>query len=431
MDRITTGRRANRPDAGAARAAEWALAFLVVLAALRMAALALTTGFLPYPFEADPNNTFMDFFSTAYWAHRRGAYTEWWSVYPPLPFDFVRLWTRPACYVSSPEGARTCDSAALWPVAFAGVLDAVLAAVLFRATDRSTWGPRAIAFACSLPLLASLELGNLILFAFAPFALAESGVIGGRAQRAGLLALAVNFKPYLLIAGLSRLANRRWNWILAFAVSGLAIYFVTWALLPEATPWRLLADIRRYAGGMGRVYGDANHIDALAASSGQIWNRAMQPLIRLGLGAAAVAVALAALTPNAAPTRTLTLLILTVLPGEAALHTQGFSEDYTRLFILFLVFLEPWNGRGRAIMLICAYLSALPFDWLIGPTIGAVVRDWRTGAPDMIRFGLSVGQFVRPTLNLVIQVILTREVVLKAVSARRQAAATAVAGTRP
>lgn len=425
---MTTGRPAEAGDAQAARWVEWALATIVVVAAARMAGFGLRHGFLPYPFEANPNNTFMDFFSTAYWSHRTGAYTVWWSVYPPLSFDLVRSWTRPACYLASPEAARSCDAGALWPVVIACAADAVLAACLFRRADRTTWIPRSVAFACSLPLLASLELGNLILFAFAPFALAESGAIRGRTLRAGLLALAVNFKPYLLIAGISRLVNRRWLWIVAFAAVGLGVYLATWALLPEASPWNLLADVGHYAGGMGQVYGDANHIDFLAARSGHAWSLGMQPLVRLGLGAAAGAVLLAAATPNAAPTRMLTLLILTILPGEAALHTQGFSEDYTRLFILFLVFLEPWDGRSRAIMLICAYLGAVPFDWLIGPTVDTVVRDWRSGGADTITFGLSVGQFARPLLNLIIQAVLTREVVVRALAARNAMRAPAVAG---
>src|SRR5436305_7091839 len=69
----------------------------------------IVDGKLPQPFVFDINDTFMDWFNTAYYAHNRGAYDTWQSVYPPLSFVFMRAFGIPACYANNPANARDCD----------------------------------------------------------------------------------------------------------------------------------------------------------------------------------------------------------------------------------------------------------------------------------------------------------------------------------
>ena len=71
--------------------------------------------YLPQPFVWDPQDTFMDFFNVAYWAHREDMYTVWRAVYPPLSFVLAGAVSSPSCYdyrgayVMSWYVGRDCD----------------------------------------------------------------------------------------------------------------------------------------------------------------------------------------------------------------------------------------------------------------------------------------------------------------------------------
>jgi hypothetical protein len=64
--------------------------------------------YLPQPFVFDTFDTFMDWFNTAEYAHQPGAYDIWHSIYLPLSFVFLRIFTLNECY-GGPFNARNCD----------------------------------------------------------------------------------------------------------------------------------------------------------------------------------------------------------------------------------------------------------------------------------------------------------------------------------
>ena len=88
---------------------ELLLALAVVASVVSTAMAFRATGYLPQPFVFDTNDTFMDWFNTAFWANRPGAYDVWRSIYPPLSFVFLDLFSLPGCYLQSPFHARDCD----------------------------------------------------------------------------------------------------------------------------------------------------------------------------------------------------------------------------------------------------------------------------------------------------------------------------------
>ena len=94
------------------RAGLWLEAALALLVAASLGAALLFfggNGYLPQPFVFDTNDTFMDWFNTAYWANNPGAFSVWRTIYPPLSFAFLDLTTLPGCYLYSPFYARDCD----------------------------------------------------------------------------------------------------------------------------------------------------------------------------------------------------------------------------------------------------------------------------------------------------------------------------------
>ena len=69
-----------------------------------------TNGYLPPPYFYEPSGTFMDYSAPATFAHHRGAYDTFATIYPPLSFLFLKLTSWGPCYsMDVNESARDCD----------------------------------------------------------------------------------------------------------------------------------------------------------------------------------------------------------------------------------------------------------------------------------------------------------------------------------
>jgi hypothetical protein len=72
------------------------LSILLFLALLNLAyniIFFINNSYLPAPFFYDKSDTFMDFYNPLLWANQDGIYTDWKSVYPPLNFIILRIYT--------------------------------------------------------------------------------------------------------------------------------------------------------------------------------------------------------------------------------------------------------------------------------------------------------------------------------------------------
>ena len=172
-------------------------------------ALAVTVGFgclvrfflvehyLPAPFVFDTNDTFMDWFNTAYWAHNPGAYTVWKTIYFPIAFIITGLFADPRCYANGPFDARACDVVGIGFIVVTYVVAVVLSALAFYRNDRRTAPMRTIAIAIGGSLLFAVERGNLILQAYVAFVLVFGQILRSRAAVAWTVGFLVNMKVYL------------------------------------------------------------------------------------------------------------------------------------------------------------------------------------------------------------------------------------------
>jgi hypothetical protein len=103
----------NEPRKGLA--AEWFMAGLVVLVALRGVVYFAINGYLPEPFFYESSDTWMDWFNTAWWAHNKGIYDSWASIYPPISFVILRVLGISHCYASPAAGpSRGCATGWAW-----------------------------------------------------------------------------------------------------------------------------------------------------------------------------------------------------------------------------------------------------------------------------------------------------------------------------
>jgi len=397
------------------RRTEIVLCALIGLSVAVVGVRAAADGYLPQPFYYLKSDTLMDWFNTAYWAQRPDAYQRWGAIYPPVSLDFLQLVSLHGCYRRDALIGRACDwlgAAALLASYLASVS---LAFVAFRAKDRRTAAVRGLAFAIGFPMLFALERGNLVLPSLAIFILAESELVKAWRLRAFAFALAVNFKPYLIVTGLSQLVLRR---PLRFAVAiaaCLAVYALSYAIHGSGSPPQLLRNLHRFVGTAAGnywndIYNPTSFIPLLdyiffnaefrAAWPG--WLLAAAPYALIGTMVAGLIGALACygaafLRYIEVPSTRLAAMALGVV--LTATGASGYSE----IFLLFLVFLERWENPGFGAALVGAYLLSISADLVVMPVPMAAMHSWLSGREVTPAAGYAIGQVLRPALMFVVE----------------------------
>jgi len=71
------------PTGGALQWLEWLLALAILICGLLCAKFTIENGYFWPPFSFYTVNTLGDWFATAMWAHQKGAYDTWLTVFPP------------------------------------------------------------------------------------------------------------------------------------------------------------------------------------------------------------------------------------------------------------------------------------------------------------------------------------------------------------
>ncbi|WP_054529168.1 glycosyltransferase family 87 protein [Erythrobacter sp. SG61-1L] len=388
---------------------------LAVLASLGMtAAFFLHHGYLPQPFVLDTNDTFMDWFNTAYWANNRGIYDVWRSIYPPLSFAFLDSFSLHSCYLQSPFYARDCDRLGRATLIGFYLLDVVLIWLSLRRIDRVTAPWRTIALGLGLPLLFTLERGNLILACFAFFVLAHGPLLQSRLWRGLAAAVTINFKPYLVLPVLELAVRRRWRMLELAGIATIALFLVTLAVVGSGTPGEIASNTANWiVFQSGQVWNEVNYstsyapfltmrqaqvplLDFVPSRTIETIEFAVPLAIRLTQVMALAALVAAWLQPRALPASRIAALLL-----GAYLVTQS-PGGYTQLFLLFLVFMEPMKRPGPSLAILCAYLLCLVGDVMLAPVLQITSTSWlgeRTVDP---QFGLTYGHFARPGLIILI-----------------------------
>lgn len=398
----------------------WPLLLEIVLALAVLASLGMTAaffldhGYLPQPFVLDTNDTFMDWFNTAYWANNRGIYDVWRSIYPPLSFVFLDLFSLKSCYLQSPFYARDCDWLGRATLIGFYLLNVALIWFSLRRIDRVTAPWRTIALGLGLPLLFTLERGNLILACFACFVLAHGPLLQSRLWRGLAAAVTINFKPYLVLPVLELAVRRRWRMLELAGIATVALYLVTLALVGSGTPGEIASNTANWiVFQSGQVWNEVNYstsyaplltmrqaqvplLDFVPSRTIEAIEFAVPLAIRLTQLVTLAALVAAWLQPRALPASRIAALLL-----GAYLVTQS-PGGYTQLFLLFLVFMEPMKRLGPSLAILCAYLLCLVGDVVLASVLQITSTSWlgeRTVNP---QFGLTYGHFARPGLIIVI-----------------------------
>lgn len=407
------------------------LALAVVASAAWTLRFFLEFGYLPQPFVFDTNDTFMDWFNTAYWANNPGIYNVWRSIYPPLSFVFLDATSLPGCYLHNSFTARDCDWLARGTIYIFYAIDVALAWACFRRLDRRTAPMRTVAIALGLPMLFTIERGNLILVAFTFFMIAHGPVTASKPWRWFAAAVTINFKPYLVLPMLAHAVKRDWRTLEVAGIATVALYLVTLALVGSGTPMELASNTANWVVFQGgQVWNEVNYSTSYAPLLmfrtldipllQFVPSRLIETIeflvpivIRSSQLVALAALAAAWLQPRALPTHRIAAILL-----GAYLVTQS-PGGYTQLFLLFLVLMETWKGAGPIAAIVCAYLLCLVGDWPLATVLDVTSASWLGERTVTASFGLTAGHFIRPGLIVIMLWALSLDSIVRVVRAHR------------
>ncbi|MGE8133077.1 glycosyltransferase 87 family protein [Novosphingobium subterraneum] len=394
---------------------EWAMAALIAAMTVWNMWHLVTRGYLPQPFFYESSDTWMDWFNTAWWAHDRGIYDSWASIYPPISFVVLRPLSLASCYGQTTAGleVRSCDWLGIAAIHGFYLLDIVLAALAFTRLDRRTALPRSFALTAGMPLLYGLERGNLILLAFACMILAFGPLLKSARLRWLSLAVAINLKVYLVAALAAQLLRRRWRWFEGGAIAFVAVYLASFAMLGIGTPGEIVRNITAFSGGFNAasvldVWYPATFIPMksllnstdfpITALIGSQLVETGDPIISLvlRLGQASMVLGAAAIwfRPQAVPAHRATLLAVSL-----ALITSE-AGGYTPALILLFVMMERWEGWLRPAAIVIAYVLSLPGEMVFSNIPSMIQDSYFAGHTVTVQHGIGLGMFVRPILNI-------------------------------
>lgn len=157
--------------------------------------------YLPAPFVWDKDNTFGDFYNPLYWVVNDGFYAVYQSVYPPLSYYFLKIFT---WGIESNSDLGPFDIRNNY-IGISILVCAIYIGIILIVTNIGKWktikekSPMLIWLACALstPVLFALERGNLIFIALLLLALYLA--TENKWLKALFFGLLVNFKPYFVI----------------------------------------------------------------------------------------------------------------------------------------------------------------------------------------------------------------------------------------
>lgn len=405
------------------------LACLVGIGLAHTIAFLFTHYYLPQPFFYEPSDIWMDWFNTAYFARDPGTYDAWRTIYPPLSFVIVRLFTLDRCYPLQNGGdfspglpPRSCDWLGIVSIHGFYLLAVALCAWTFFKLDRKTAPWRTFAIAAGLPLLGGVERGNLVLVAFVCLILAFGPILKSARMRWIAVALAINLKVYLIGSLMALLLRRRWRWVEAALIATVATYLVSFALLGRGTPWEIYDNIlafneaqkgavdflniwytTTYTPHLGLLKSDTFAAGLLIGSKNVDLLLVLIPALVHGTQLAILLAALAIwVRPEAVPTfRLVNLgLLMALITSEAG--------GYTQVYFIYFVFMERWQGFGRKWAIVASYLLCIALDVPIDKAPLAVVRDtFLFNSTQLVTYYIMLGPFVRPLIVLSVPLALS------------------------
>ena len=370
----------------------------------------------PQPFFYEPFDVWMDWFNTSYWAHQKGAYDAWGTIYPPLSFIFLRIFSLSRCYKeTSGYVIRECDWVGLVTLFGFFALNIVLLWLTYRKVHRPTSLWRALGLGLGLPSLYGMERGNLVVVCFTFVILGLGPLLKSARLRWLAVGLAINFKVYVIAGIVPQLLRRRWMWFEGALLATVGIYILTYGLMGEGTPVQLYENIADVSGiyqavtfldlwyaatykpFISLLTGQYQVVAAIGGSQITDFLLMLLPTLQYATMASIAGAAVAGwFRPEVVPMHRLTFfgLAMAMLASEPGGYTTG--------FLIFFVFLESWRGFARIWSICVSYVLLMPFDIIIGRVPPQVQESYLAGHATFFQYYITLGPFIRPLMLLTV-----------------------------
>ena len=375
--------------------------------------------YLPQPFFFNPNDTYMDWFNTSYWAHTDAAYDTWSTIYPPISFIFLRIFSIDACYsYGLPELARDCDWVGRATLHGFWIINILLVSWAYIKRDRSTALFRGLAVGAGLPMLYALDRGQLVVVAFTFIVLGFGNILHSARLRWLAIAIAINFKPYLIGAIFPFLLKRRWTRFEGSAVAVVLVYCVTWYLYGDGSPIKLYKNIVDFADVFQAInfldlWYSGTYIPMLSLFSGpapvtlligsdrvEFWEVAIPVIWRSIQALVFISAALSFFFPKVISIQRLALLCI----GLALISSE--AGGYTQVFLMFFVMLERWDSFFQKLAIVLAYILCIPGEIWFNTLPTFSYQGYFANRSVLLEYGLGMGPIFRPGLILMICALL-------------------------
>lgn len=379
-----------------------------------------TYEYLPSPFFFDANDNFMDYFNTYYWSFDDGRYIDWQSIYLPITFIFFKIIGSNECILSSLTSAdlRDCHiNSIIYLLLFYIIIPFLVLNFLWKNNvklDKKNYFSLVLFIALSFPMLFSMERGNTILISFLFFVLFLSNFsnIAGPIY----LAIAVLFKPYLLILYIPILLKYKIMLSIRYVCVLTVLFLITYIIMDDPNAIYIFENMRNFSSGIG-----FNNYEKLAyTTSMKHWvtildnnilnneiisqYNAIKYIILLvryiGIFVAVYSIFLA-LKYIGIFDRNLSFLILI----NSFLIITDSAGPYGILFLIPLVLYMYYNYNIKAII----YPLILLLLLLDGPYLYFTeinYNSWFSDHPVDVIFGITIGSILRPIYIILISIII-------------------------
>jgi hypothetical protein len=287
---------------------------------------------------------------------------------------------------------------------------------VYRKQDRATSVARTIALGLGMPALFAWERGNLIIPCLTALMLCHGRIVRSSWMRAIMFAVTVNLKPYLLLTETGSILKGRWVWLERAAISSVALYAFSYAVIGAGTPSEILYNIRGFTQAplqfsINTIEYSSTYISLLQVLKstlpllGIVGSRPvefLQAAIPIGIGGGAAGVFLCFLLALLRP-KAFTGFRLSALSMALLLSVAPSPGGYADVFLLFFVFLEPFRGPGAIVALIAAYGLSLPWDVAVAPIAHVFGQSYLSSQTVGYDLGVNLGELLRPGLMLLIE----------------------------
>jgi hypothetical protein len=369
--------------------------------------------YLPQPFFFNPGDTYMDWFNTSYWAHTDAAYDTWATIYPPISFVFLKIFSIDACYENAePSFARECDWLGMATLHGFWIVNIILVSWAYIKHDKSTALYRSIAVGAGLPMLYALDRGQLVVVTFAFVVLGFGNILHSARLRWLSIAVAINFKPYLIGAIFPFILKRQWTRFEGSAIAVVLVYGITWYIYGDGSPIKLYENIVGFADIFQAInfldlWYSATYIPMLSLFAGpapttlligsdrlEFWEVAIPIIWRSIQILIFAAASLSFFLPRVINIQRLALLAigLSLISSEAG--------GYTQVFLMFFVMLERWDSPFQKAAILIAYTLCIPAEIWFNLLPPFWYYSYFAERPVFLEYGLGMGPILRPGLIL-------------------------------